>query len=136
MSNSKTILVIEDYSDTRMLLSALLRSHGYKVIEARDGKEGFIQANRVTPDLILMDLALPEMDGVETTRQIRLRHKLADIPIFVISAYATRDVRRDAILAGCTDVFGKPFDPGALLERIDGELKRRNGTPRTSAAVV
>src|SRR2546428_321211 len=64
MVESPTILVIEDYSDTRLLLSSFLRAHGFKVIEARDGKEGFIQANRVIPDLILMDLALPEMDGV------------------------------------------------------------------------
>ncbi|HEX9628729.1 MAG TPA: response regulator, partial [Pyrinomonadaceae bacterium] len=58
------ILVIEDYADSRTLLSSLLRAKGYKVVEARDGKEGLRQANRVTPDLILMDLAMPEMDGV------------------------------------------------------------------------
>ena len=122
MVESPTILVIEDYSDTRLLLSSFLRAHGFKVIEARDGKEGFIQANRVIPDLILMDLALPEMDGVETTRRIRERHALSQIPIFAISAYATHDVSRDAIEAGCTEVFGKPFEAELLLKRIHANL--------------
>ena len=122
MVECPTILVIEDYSDTRMLLSSFLRAHGFKVIEARDGKEGFIQANRVIPDLILMDLALPEMDGVETTRRIRQRHALSKIPVFAISAYATHDVARDAIEAGCTEVFGKPFEAELLLKRIHANL--------------
>jgi len=136
MSNSKTILVVEDYSDTRTLLSAFLRAHGYRVIEARDGKEGFIQANRVTPDLILMDLALPEMDGVETSRRLRQRHALASVPIFVISAYVSNEVRQDALLAGCTEVFGKPFDAKVLLERIARALTPRSDNVRTAAATV
>ena len=123
MVENPTVLVIEDYSDTRMLLSSFLRAHGFKVIEARDGKEGFIQANRVIPDLILMDLALPKMDGIETTRRIRQRHALSQTPIFAISAYATGDVARDAVEAGCTEVFGKPFEAAHLLERIHANLR-------------
>src|SRR3979409_404462 len=99
------ILVVEDYTDSRTLLSSLLRAKGYKVVEAKDGKEGLLQANRVTPDLILMDLAMPEMDGIEATRRLRQRHVLSETPIFVISAYTTSDVKRDAIAAGCTEVF-------------------------------
>jgi two-component system, cell cycle response regulator DivK len=112
------ILVIEDYSDSRTLLSSLLRAKGYKVVEARDGKEGLRQANRVTPDLILMDLAMPEMDGVAATRHLRERHTLAHIPIFVMSAYATADVRQDAFAAGCAEVFAKPLDIESLLGKI------------------
>jgi len=122
MADSPTILVIEDYNDTRLLLSSYLRAHGFKVVEARDGKEGFVQANRVVPDLILMDLALPEMDGIETTRRIRKRQALAQIPVLAISAYATYDVARDAIEAGCTEVLGKPFEAEALLKRIHSRL--------------
>jgi two-component system cell cycle response regulator DivK len=132
MIENPTILVIEDYSDTRMLLSSFLRAHGFKVIEARDGEEGFTQANRVIPDLILMDLALPKMDGVEATRQIRRRQALARIPVLAISAYATGDVARDAIEAGCTEVFGKPFAPEQLLKRIHANL--RLDSPRVSQA--
>jgi two-component system cell cycle response regulator DivK len=112
------ILVIEDYSDSRTLLSSLLRARGYKVVEARDGKEGLQQANRVTPDLILMDLAMPEMDGVVATRQLRERHTLSRIPIFVMTAYATADVKQDAMAAGCAEVFAKPLDVELLLGKI------------------
>ena len=121
-AGTSTILVIEDYTDSRTLLSSLLRAKGYKVVEARDGKEGLLQANRITPDLILMDLAMPEMDGVEATRQLRQRHTLSRTPIFAISAYATADVKDDAIAAGCAEVFAKPLDIESLLVRIKATL--------------
>lgn len=116
------ILVIEDYSDSRTLLSSWLRAKGYKVVEAKDGKEGVLQANRVTPDLILMDLAMPELDGVEATRQIRQRHVLSRTPIFAISAYATHEIKADAVAAGCTEVFMKPLDLESLLGKIKETL--------------
>ena len=117
-----TILVVEDHSDSRTHLSSWLRAKGYKVVEARNGKEGLLQANRVSPDLILMDLTMPELDGVEATRQIRKRHVLSQTPIFAINGYATHDVKADALAAGCTEVFGKPLDLGALLGRIRDTL--------------
>jgi len=117
-AGTPTILVIEDYTDSRTLLSSLLRGKGYKVVEARDGKEGLLQANRITPDLILMDLAMPEMDGVEATRRLRQRHTLSRTPIFAISAYTTADVRQDALAAGCAEVFAKPIDIESLLGKI------------------
>src|SRR5882724_6550348 len=109
-ANIPLILVVEDYTDSRTLLSSLLRAKGYKVVEARNGKEGLLQANRVRPDLILMDLTMPELDGVEAARQIRARHVLSQTPIFAISGYATREIKADAQAAGCTEVFGKPLD--------------------------
>jgi CheY-like chemotaxis protein len=121
-AGNSTILVIEDYTDSRTLLSSLLRAKGYKVVEARDGKEGLLQANRITPDLILMDLAMPEMDGVEATRRLRQRNTLSRTPIFAISAYATADVKDDAIAAGCAEVFAKPLDIESLLVRIKATL--------------
>jgi CheY-like chemotaxis protein len=116
------ILVIEDYSDSRTLLSSLLRGKGYKVVEARDGREGLLQASRTTPDLILLDLAMPEMDGVEATRRLRQRNTLSRTPIFAISAYATADVKHDALAAGCAEVFAKPLDIESLLGRIKATL--------------
>ncbi len=121
-AGTPTILVIEDYTDSRTLLSSLLRGKGYKVVEARDGKEGLLQASRITPDLILMDLAMPEMNGVEATRQLRQRHTLSRTPIFVISGHATGDVKHDAIAAGCAEVFLKPLDVESLLARIKAAL--------------
>jgi CheY-like chemotaxis protein len=120
-----TILVIEDYSDTRELLSVLLRRRGYNVVEAEDGVEGLLKAGWVYPDLILMDLSLPEMDGVEVARRIHAQSKLSQIPIFVVSAYLTEAVNADVRAAGCVETFSKPFDAEALMERITATLNAR-----------
>jgi two-component system KDP operon response regulator KdpE len=119
---TSTILVVDDYPDNRTLLSAWLRAKGYKVIEAQDGREGLVQANRSHPDLILMDLAMPELDGVEATRQLRQRRTFSRTPIFAISAYATHDVKADALAAGCTEVIAKPLDLASLLGKIQSAL--------------
>jgi len=120
--DSSTILVVDDYVDNRVLLAAWLRAKGYKVIEAQDGKEGVRQANRSHPDLILMDLAMPELDGIEATRELRQRQAFVQTPIFAISAYVTHAVREDALAAGCTEVFDKPLDLPLLLGKIQGML--------------
>jgi len=120
--NTSTILVVDDYSDNRTLLSAWLRAKGFKVVEAEDGKEGVLQANRAHPDLILMDLAMPELDGVEATRQIRERQTLSETPIFAITAYGTYDVKQDALAAGCNEVFTKPLELDTLLTKIKSTL--------------
>ncbi len=120
-----TILVVEDYSDTREMLSILLRSRGYKVIEAEDGVEGLLKAGWVYPDLIIMDLSLPEMDGVEVARRIHAQAKLSQTPIFVVSAYLTEAVKADVLAAGCVETFSKPFDAETLLEKINARLTPR-----------
>jgi CheY-like chemotaxis protein len=122
VNTPSTILVVDDYSDNRTLLAAWLRAKGYRVVEAADGKEGLLQANRANPDLILMDLAMPVLDGIEATRQIRQRRVLAQTPIFAISAFATHDVKEDALAAGCTEVFDKPLDLTSLLGKIQSAL--------------
>jgi len=131
-----TILVVDDYSDNRTLLSAWLRAKGYKVIEARDGREGVLQANRSNPDLILMDLAMPELDGIEATRQLRQRRTFSRTPIFAISAYATYDVKEDALAAGCNEVFSKPLDLASLLGKIQGTLGSNSDRIGYRAAVA
>jgi CheY-like chemotaxis protein len=120
-----TILVIEDYSDTRELLSVLLRRRGYNVIEAEDGLEGLLKAGAKYPDLVLLDLALPEMDGVEVARRLHEMPKLSEIPIFVISAYLTEEIQADLRALGCVGMFRKPFDADALLENIRVTLSIR-----------
>jgi CheY-like chemotaxis protein len=124
-TSAPTILVIEDYTDTRELLSALLHSHGYNVVEAEDGIEGILKAGWLYPDLILMDLSLPEMDGVEAAARIHAQAKLSRIPIFVVSAYLTEEVERDVRAAGCVELFTKPFDAPTLMERISATLNNR-----------
>jgi two-component system cell cycle response regulator DivK len=118
-----TILVIEDYSDTRELLSGMLRYKGFRVIEAEDGLEGLLKASANYPDLIILDLALPEMDGVEAARRIHAQPKLARTPIFVISAFVTKEVEADVRAAGCLEVFPKPFDVDDLLAKIHSTLE-------------
>ena len=136
ISITSTILVVDDYSDNRTLLAAWLRAKGYRVVEANDGREGVQQANRTNPDLILMDLAMPELDGVEATRQIRQRNVFAHTPIFAISAYATYDVKADALAAGCTEVFAKPLDLDTLLRKIQTTLGNDHPTPARSQAAT
>lgn len=120
-----TILVIEDYSDTRELLSILLQRQGYKVVQAESGLEGLLKANATHPDLIIMDLALPEMDGIEAARRIHDTPGLSHVPIFVVSAYLIPEVEVEVRAAGCVEMFGKPFDSDSLLETISITLGER-----------
>ncbi len=121
MPNHK-ILVVDDYADSRTLLATLLRNKGFDVIEASDGYQGVQQAANENPDLILMDLAMPQLDGVAAIQRIRQLPELAETPIFVLSAYMMNEVRDDAIAAGCNELFNKPLNIPALLERIDAQL--------------
>ncbi len=114
-----TILLIEDYADTRQMIAMLLRRRGYNVIEAEDGVEGVLKACWKNPDLILMDLALPELDGVEATRRIHAMPRLSEIPIIVLSAYLNDDVEKDVRAAGCVELFPKPFDAESFLKCIE-----------------
>jgi len=107
------------------MLSILLRGRGYKVIEAEDGVEGLLKAGWVYPDLIIMDLSLPEMDGVEVARRIHAQAKLSQTPIFVVSAYLTEAVKADVLGVGCVETFPKPFDAETLLEKISARLDPR-----------
>lgn len=118
-----TILVIEDYSDTRQLLSGMLRYRGFNVVEAEDGLEGLLKASSTYPDLIILDLAMPQMDGVEAARRIHAQPKLARTPIIVISAFVTKEVAADVRAAGCVAIFPKPFDVKALLAKIRSTLE-------------
>jgi CheY-like chemotaxis protein len=120
-----TILVIEDYADAREFLAVLLYRKGYKVVQASNGQDGLLMARKINPDLILMDLALPEMDGVEVARRIHATPGLSQIPIFVVSAYLNSEIEAEIRAAGCVEMFGKPFDVESLLETIGITLGER-----------
>lgn len=120
-----TILVIEDSSDTRELLSVLLHQQGYKVMQAQSGLEGLLKARGNYPDLILMDLTLPEMDGIEAARRIHETPELSHVPIFVVSAYLNPEIEAEVRAAGCVEMFSKPFDFDSLLETISITLGER-----------
>ena len=113
---SKKILVVEDQEDNRRIVRDLLTSAGFQLIEAVTGKEGVQMAETNKPDLILMDIQMPEMDGYEATRQIKTRMK--HIPIIVITSYALSGDDAKAMAAGADAYVSKPFSPRGLLATI------------------
>ena len=119
---AKRILAIEDHEENRRLLRDLLTSFGYELIEALTGEEGLTAAETQRPDLILMDIQLPGIDGYETTRRIKANPALRHIPVIAVTSYALSGDDVKALEAGCDAYVTKPFDPAELLERIRGYL--------------
>ena len=115
---SKRILVVEDQEDNRQILRDLLGSAGYQMTEAWDGEAGVSAAKAQRPDLILMDIQLPLMDGYEATRRIKADASLRAIPIIAVTSYALSGEGQKARAAGCDDYVPKPFSPRQLLAKI------------------
>ncbi len=115
---SKLILVVEDQEDNRRIIRDLLASVGYEVMEAVTGEEGVAAAETHRPDLILMDVQLPGLDGYEATRQIKANPDLEHIPIIVVTSYALSGDDVKAFEAGCDAYVSKPFSPRELLAKI------------------
>ncbi len=119
---SKTILVVEDQVDNRKILRDLLTSSGFKVIEAVDGLDGLRLAQSHKPDLILMDIQLPGIDGYEATRRIKGDNKLKDIPIIVVTSYALSGDEKKAFESGCDAYVAKPYSPREMLGKVQEYL--------------
>ena len=115
---TKRILVVEDQEDNRRILPDLLGAAGYEISEAHDGEQALPMALASKPDLILMDIQLPLMDGYEATRRIKADPALASIPIIVVTSYALSGDEEKARAAGCDDYVAKPFSPRRLLAKI------------------
>jgi two-component system cell cycle response regulator DivK len=105
-----TVMVVEDFEDNRFMMRRLLEMSGYHVLEAVNGQEAVEIARRERPNLILMDLSLPLLDGLAATRRIRQEESLRDVPIVAVSAHDTADFHADALAAGCNDYVTKPID--------------------------
>ena len=114
----KTILVIEDDQDSQRIMRDLLTSAGYAILEAITGQEGVAAAEKHHPDLILMDIQLPDFDGYEATRRIRAKTALRAIPIIAVTSYALSGDDVKAFEAGCNAYVTKPFSPRELLAKI------------------
>ena len=119
---SKRILVIEDQEDNRRIVRDLLTSVGYNLIEAVTGEQGVTLAETQRPDLILMDIQLPGLDGYEATRRIKANPALRHIPIIVVTSYALSGDEAKARAAGCDGYVAKPFSPRVLLAKIREHL--------------
>ena len=115
---SKRVLIVEDQEDNRAILRDLLSKSGYDLIEATNGEEGVALAQSQRPDLILMDVQLPIIDGYEATRRIKSNAELRAIPVIAVTSYALSGDEAKARAAGCDAYVAKPFSPRLLLAKI------------------
>ena len=113
------ILLVEDNEMNRDVQSRRLAKRGYEVVLAMDGRQGIAMAESHGPDIILMDMNLPEIDGWEATRQLRSLEATRNIPIIALTAHAMPDDRSKALEAGCDDFVSKPVDMNSLLTKIE-----------------
>ena len=120
---SRIILVVDDKNANRAVLVNLLSPLGFEVLEASNGEEGFEKALAKRPDVILMDLVMPVMDGFEATRRIRQSAKLPEVVIIAVSASAFKQDRQDSLAAGCDDFIAKPISTDEMLDKLHKQLK-------------
>jgi CheY-like chemotaxis protein len=131
-NDSPLVLVVEDYQDAREMYAAYLQFSGYRVAEATNGLEAIDQANALMPDIILMDLALPKMDGWEATRRLKMAAATRHIPIVALTGHALAGHAEGAKQAGCDSFVTKPCLPDALVAEIKRMLAL--GEPATGSS--
>jgi len=120
---SRTVLLIEDNEQNRYLATFLLEQNGDTVVSAHDGQSGIALAQRIVPDLILLDIQLPAMDGHEVARELRKIDVLDDTPIVAVTSFAMVGDREKALEAGCNGYIEKPIDPDTFVEEIAGFVR-------------
>ena len=125
-----TVLVVEDFEDNRFMMRRLLEMSGYRVVEAVNGEQAVEVAATERPDLILMDLSLPKLDGLAATRRIRQSGGLAEVPIVAVSAHDTSDFHADALAAGCNEYVTKPIDFDQLESLLKKLLEKQESESR------
>ncbi len=112
------VLVVEDFEDTRFLMRIELEKRGFRVFEATDGEQGVEFAMRDRPDIILMDIGLPQIDGIEATRRIRGDNTMRDVLIVALTAHHETEYRAQALAAGCDAYLTKPIDFDWLIDLL------------------
>jgi len=121
----KKILIVDDNQDSRELVSKILKSRGYRTIEAIDGEEALEKAMSEKPDLILMDISIPKIDGYEVTKRLKSTEEFKYIPIVALTAHAMKGDRAKALEAGCEGYISKPINVRELPNQIKAFLKGR-----------
>lgn len=118
----RKILVIEDNEQNLYLVKFILEKHGYEVFAARDGQEGINLAVSINPDLIILDIQLPVMDGYTVAKQIKINAELAQVPIIAVTSYAMVGDREKTIEAGCNGYIEKPINPDTFIQQVEQHL--------------
>ncbi|HVF65304.1 MAG TPA: response regulator [Casimicrobiaceae bacterium] len=124
---TKRVLIVDDNEDNRQILIDLLSASGYDVLEAHNGVDAVAMAQAEVPDLVLMDIQLPGLDGHEATRRIKAMPSLARIPVIAVTSYALAGDDKKAAEAGCDAYVTKPFSPRALLAKVREFLEPAGG---------
>ena len=119
---SRTILIIEDNAQNLYLTTFLLEKSGFDVVPARTGREGLAVIGRILPDLIILDIQLPEMDGYAVARELRKNPALERVPIVAVTSYAMLGDKERALEAGCSGYIEKPIDPETFKDEIERHL--------------
>lgn len=125
----KTVLIVEDNETNLYMMRFIVSKLGHRALEARDGAAGEALARSARPDLILMDIQLPVLDGYATTRRIREDPALADVPIIAVTSFAMVGDREKALAAGCTAYVEKPIDPPKFVDMLRDYLGHEGDTP-------
>ena len=112
-------MVVDDDDDLRTMVEELLRRAGYVVLSAASGQEAYTLALETLPDLIMMDIGMPEMDGLTTLWKMRQHDELAQVPVIILTAYESYDLRGEAVSTGCQGYMTKPFDPSELKQLVN-----------------
>lgn len=115
----KTVLLVEDNEDNLVVYRTILEHVGFRVIEARDGEEGVSRAKENLPDLILMDISIPKMDGWEATQRLKAFENTKAIPIIALTAHALEEDRQKALQAGCDGYLAKPVEPRRVVQEVE-----------------
>ena len=121
-----TILYIEDNPENRTLVKRVLEAEGYRVVEAEDGIQGFEYLQSETPDLVIVDINLPEMDGYEVTTRLKQMPSMANIPVIAMTANVMKGDREKTLAVGCDGYIPKPIDIDALPDQVAKYLRKSN----------
>jgi two-component system cell cycle response regulator DivK len=120
---SKRVLVVEDDAQNSYLIGFILEKSGYEVVTAVDGEQAIVEVENALPDLILMDMLLPKMNGYEATRRIKARSEAKDIPIVALTAYSMKGDREKILESGCDGYISKPIDPETFVSEMEEYLR-------------
>jgi CheY-like chemotaxis protein len=127
-TRDKVVLLVEDNEDNRIVYSTILQHFGYRVMEALNGEEGIAKARAEKPDLILMDISIPVIDGWEATQVLKRDPETRQIPIIALTAHALASDREKAMEVGCDSYLAKPCEPKAVVSEVERFIGRGDGT--------